>query len=76
MHKSENFELKIEFGSQSETCRKIVQDISIYYEKCESFCGSNICPNIEPYYKHPSLPECVSNCPFGYTESGSNCILL
>jgi len=61
------------FGTHSDTCRKIVQDISLFYEKCSSFCGSNICPTA-PYFKHPSLNECVADCPNGYTESGNNCV--
>ncbi len=66
--------MTVEFGTQGETCRKIIQDISIYYEKCQSYCGSNDCPDVEPYYKHPTLNKCVSLCPPGYTESANDCI--
>jgi hypothetical protein len=45
----------------------------LFYEKCSSFCGSNICPTA-PYFKHPSLNKCVDDCPDGYTESGNNCV--
>jgi len=50
----------------------MIQDISLFYEKCSSICGSNDCPT-EPYYKHPTQSICVSDCPDGYTESGAGC---
>ena len=62
------------FGTQSDTCRKIVQDISLYFEKCSSFCQSNDCPVSLPYFKHPINPVCVSDCPDGYTEVGDLCV--
>ena len=62
------------FGTQEENCRKIIQDISIYYEQCSSYCGSNDCPAIKPYYKDPLLTKCISSCPVGYTESGNYCV--
>ena len=50
----------------------MVQDISLYYEKCLPVCGSNNCP-VEPYYKHPTQAICVNNCPIGFTESLTSC---
>jgi len=69
--------MTIEFGTRTETCRKIIQDISLYYEKCSSFCGSNDCPATTPYYRDPDTvtAKCVSDCPHGYTESGNNCVI-
>lgn len=52
----------MEFGNSQESCRKMVQDISVFYEACESYCGSNICPSIEPYYKHEIEQKCVRDC--------------
>lgn len=74
MHSTPTFTLTIAFGTQAETCRKIVQDISLYFEKCSSFCQSNNCPATLPYFKHPTLATCVSDCPDGYTESGDLCV--
>ena len=66
--------MTVAFGTQSETCRKIVQDISLYFEKCSSFCGSNDCPASVPYFKHPVHAVCVSDCPNGFTEVGDLCV--
>ena len=43
----------------------MLQDITIYAEKCKSLCGSNVCP-IMPYYKDPNALQCISICPIGY----------
>lgn len=67
LHTASTFTMMIEFGTQSETCRKIIQDISLFYEKCASFCGSNDCPANTPYYRHPVDAKCVLDCPDGYT---------
>jgi hypothetical protein len=67
--------LTIEFGTQGQMCRKIVQDISIYFEECSSFCMSNDCPPSLPYFKHPVSDICVSDCPNGYTEAGDLCVI-
>jgi hypothetical protein len=72
-HTTATFTLSIDFGTQGETCRKMVQDISIFYEKCSSFCMSNECPPTEPYFKDPVLLKCVNSCPAGYVESGNGC---
>ena len=53
----------------------MVQDISIYFEKCSPFCNSNNCPNIEPYYKDPFSDLCVNDCADGYTEVGDLCVV-
>lgn len=39
-----------------------IKDITIFYEKCYSFCKSDICPDSLPYYKHPTLDKCISDC--------------
>lgn len=74
LHTAATFDLTIQFGTASESCRKIVQDISIYYERCPTHCTSNDCPDTSPYQKHPSLGKCVNDCPDGYTEDGNNCV--
>lgn len=43
--------LEFQFGTASQICRKIIQDISVYFEKCQTFCGSNLCPDDLPYFK-------------------------
>jgi len=74
VHNTGPFTLVFEFGTQGETCRKQIQDISVYFEKCQTYCGSNDCPDTEPYFKHPVDSRCVSVCPVGYIESSHNCI--
>jgi hypothetical protein len=69
------FTVTLAFGTQGETCRKIVQDLAIYYEECKSYCLSNDCPASGSYFKHPVDARCVSDCPDGYTEDGNNCVL-
>ncbi len=61
-HTTATFTLTISFGTQGEVCHKILQDISVFYEACSSFCGSNICSAIQPYYKKSSLYECIDDC--------------
>ena len=39
-----NLTIQIQFGTQGQMCRKIVQGISIYFERCYTFCISNDCP--------------------------------
>lgn len=51
----------------------MIQDVSIFYEKCLPYCQSNNCPDTLPYYKHPSQSICVNQCPAGYIEAGQNC---
>jgi len=46
----------------------MIQDLTIYYEKCEPYCGSNDCPSTEPYYRHITNPICVSNCGTDYID--------
>lgn len=62
VHSLPAFTLTFSFGTQGENCRKIVQDISVYYEKCLPYCNSNDCPSIEPYYKQLGVDSCVNNC--------------
>jgi hypothetical protein len=73
LHNTVDFILKIQFGTASRECRRLVQDITIYALKCESYCASNDCPDVKPYFKHPSQNKCVADCPDGYTESGTIC---
>jgi len=68
VHNTGPFILVLEFGTQGETCRKQIQDISVYFEKCQTYCGSNDCPDTGPYFKHPVDAKCVSVCPDGYTD--------
>ena len=35
VHNTATFTLTIEFGTNPEGCRRVLQDISIYYEKCK-----------------------------------------
>ena len=72
LHTGSTFTLSFSFGTQADTCSKLIQDISIYYEKCHSYCGSNDCPNIEPYYRHPVNLQCISDCPEGFNEAVGN----
>jgi len=74
VHNTATFTLTFDFGTQGETCRKQIQDISIYFERCQTYCESNDCPDAEPYYKDPINTKCLSSCPNGYSESGQNCI--
>ena len=74
-HNGSTAAVSFEFGLQSDTCRKIIQDISVYYEKCFTFCGSNLCPDDLPYYKLLGPNECVAKCPHGYKEDGNNCVV-
>lgn len=69
-HNTNTFTLKFGFGTQGQDCRKMIQDITIYYEKCLSYCNSNDCPVSGTYYKHPTLDKCVSDCPDGFKEDG------
>jgi len=62
VHSLPAFTLTFAFGTQGENCRKIIQDISVYYEKCLPYCQSNDCPSIEPYYKQLNIASCVNNC--------------
>jgi hypothetical protein len=72
VHSASTFSVAIQFGTQGQTCRRLLQDFSIFYEKCETYCASNDCP-AKPYFKHPSQNKCVADCPDGYTESGNLC---
>ena len=49
VHSLPAYTLTFAFGTQGENCRKIIQDISVYYEKCLPYCQSNDCPSIEPF---------------------------
>lgn len=89
LHSSPILKIGFFFGIVNQNCRKMIQDVTIYYEKCNSYCGSNDCPLVEPYYKHRTdlrcvsvctpdyadIPNnvCVNNCPNGFTEDGVNC---
>ena len=74
VHTTSTFILTVQFGTQGQSCRKILQDVAIYYEKCQTYCTSNDCPNTQPYFKHPTESRCVTDCPDGYTESGNLCV--
>jgi hypothetical protein len=74
VHSAMTFSVTIQFGTQGQTCRRLLQDFSIFYEKCETYCASNDCPDVKPYFKHPSQNKCVADCPDGYTESGTICV--
>lgn len=51
----------------------MVQDISIYLEKCATICVTNDCPSVTPYYKHPTDDRCVNVCPLGYIGDVDTC---
>jgi hypothetical protein len=68
--------ITFKFGTQTETCKKQLQDISLYSQKCADYCLSNNCPDLTPYYKDPFASRCVDDCQDGYTESGTTCIPL
>jgi len=74
VHSTSTFSVTIQFGTQDQTCRRLLQDVSIFYEKCETYCASNDCPNSKPYFKDPLQNRCVADCPDGYTESGNICV--
>jgi hypothetical protein len=76
VHSTSAFILKIQFGTQGQNCRKILQDVSIFYENCQAYCASNDCPNTQPYFKHPTESRCVADCPDGYTESENYCLSI
>lgn len=47
----------------------MLQDISIYYEKCLPICNSNICPDAMPYFKDLNVDQCVASCgPNNYAD--------
>lgn len=48
----------------------MIQDISVYFERCPTHCNSNKCPDTGSYYTHPDLTSCVNDCPDGYDENG------
>jgi hypothetical protein len=74
-HTGSTFELTIAFGIHGQGCRKMVQDISIYYERCPTHCGSKHCLDAGPYYTHPDIVSCVNDCPDGFNEDGgTGCI--
>lgn len=50
----------------------MVQDITIYAQKCKQSCATNNCP-VAPYFVHPDLLRCVAICPAGYIGNGDNC---
>ncbi len=54
----------------------MVQDITVFYEKCKPMCNSNICPDALPYFKHPLEQKCVNICPAGYVENGDQCVAV
>lgn len=55
-------------------CTKMIQDISVYFERCFPYCKSNVCPDTTPYYKHPSEDKCVMQCPKGSMIDGNQCV--
>lgn len=67
VHNTSTLTITFKFGTQTEMCRKQIQDISLYSEKCSSFCLTNDCPDLTPYYKDPVLAKCIDDCPDGYT---------
>jgi hypothetical protein len=76
VHNTSTFTITFKFGTQTDTCKKQLQDISLYSQKCADFCVSNDCPDLTPYYQDPFLPRCVENCQDGYTENGTSCVIL
>lgn len=55
----------------------MIQDFTIYYEKCFSYCGSNDCPNLVPYYKQLNALQCVSDCSPNYIDTvGLQCVTV
>jgi hypothetical protein len=60
VHRASTFSVTIQFGTQDQTCRRLLQDFSIFYEKCETYCASNDCPDVKPYFKHPSQNKCIN----------------
>jgi hypothetical protein len=68
VHETPTLTVTFEFGTQAENCRKIIQDVSVYFEKCATYCNSNICPNSEPYFKHFTNDECVADCSPNYSD--------
>ena len=74
LHTGPTFSLTVAFGTFGQTCRRLLQDVSLYVEECHSFCGSNLCPASPPYFKLANAAECVADCPAGYTESGNDCV--
>lgn len=75
IHSTNDLTLIFSFGTLTETCRKMLQDISVFYYQCHDYCGSNNCPTVEPYYKHINLLQCVSNCSPAYSDpTTKNCV--
>ena len=76
VHNTSTMTITFKFGTQTENCRKQLQDISLYSQKCADYCLSNNCPDLTPYYQDPFASRCIDDCPDGYTESGTTCVPL
>lgn len=63
VHNTSTMTITFKFGTQTETCRKQLQDISLYSQKCADYCLSNNCPDLTPYYKDPFASRCIDDCP-------------
>lgn len=64
--------VKIGFGSISQSCQKLVQDISVYLQKCPAYCNS--CPDGGIVLQYAST-VCLKTCPQGYfiSSDGTQC---
>lgn len=61
------------FGIAGQSCVKLIQDISIYLQKCVSYCGS--CPDGGTILQFGSS-ICLTSCPSGFyvNAEGTQCL--
>jgi hypothetical protein len=68
-HSLNALSLEIKFGVQNKGCSKFIQDITLYLQKCEDYCGS--CPDGGALLQYGSS-VCLQTCPDGYYENSAS----
>jgi len=83
-HSLNALSLEIKFGVQNKGCSKFIQDITLYLQRCEDYCGSDItlylqrcedycgsCPDGGALLQYGSS-VCLLTCPDGYYENSAS----
>lgn len=72
-HTADTLGLTLSFGQVSHNCGKLLQDLTIYLQKCPSYCTTCTDGGI---LKQLNSDECLSTCPNGQTISpnGTHCL--
>ena len=73
MQTSATLTITIAFGTVAEGCTKLVQDISVYLQKCAGYCKS--CPDGGSILQYGTT-YCLSTCPTGYFVSPDGTLCL